>query len=288
MPAPSKRLFKAYPAPSDWRVLSENPDKAWAELFFLKYSLLWPALFGAWAASGWHLLVGDAGNLLVTCAIFAPAAVWPMLFCPTPRPFYQCYWFKFLVWISIYAFVASYFWTEYFFDVLGMKYNFPHLHWNLDSVLLGQGKQVVPVMMYVHGTYFFVTYHTCSVIAMRVARTSPWASRLPFRLGDVISTLAAAWFFAVGEIYFTTLDAIKDQFAYADMQWALTWGAAVYACYFVASFPMVQWLDETEGKLWHMRRVVENALAAGMIGFILLDLVCKYVIVDWKGRVWWG
>jgi len=113
----------------------------------------------------------------------------------------------------IFAFVASYFFTEYFFDVLGMKYQFPHLRWNLDSVLVGSGAQRVPLMMYLHGTYFFITYHTCSVIVMRMARTSPWARRLPFHLGDALATFAAALFFAAGEIFFTTLDAIKDQFA---------------------------------------------------------------------------
>ena len=31
-----------------------------------------------------------------------------------------------------------------------MNYNFPHLRWNLDAVLLGSGRQRVPLMMYIH------------------------------------------------------------------------------------------------------------------------------------------
>ena len=37
-----------------------------------------------------------------------------------------------------------------------MNYNFPHLQWNLDAVLLGSGRQRVPLMMYIHAHYFFV------------------------------------------------------------------------------------------------------------------------------------
>ena len=129
---------------------SPNPDKAWAEQFFLKYSLVWPVLFGLWASSGLHLRVGDGGNLIATCVIAAPNVVIPYWYCPSKHlPVYDTFWFKYLLWIFIYAFVATYFWTEYFFDVLGMKYEFPHLSWNFDSILVGSGKQRVPLMMLV-------------------------------------------------------------------------------------------------------------------------------------------
>ena len=42
----------------------------------------------------------------------------------------------------------------------------------------------------------------------------------------------------------SAMDAIKEQFSYDDMDWALSKGAMCYACYFIASFPMVYWLDE--------------------------------------------
>ena len=40
-------------------------------------------------------------------------------------------------------------------------------------------------------------------------------------IGFIIATAISAFFFAWGEIKFTTIDAIKDQFEYADMNWAL-------------------------------------------------------------------
>jgi cycloeucalenol cycloisomerase len=272
------------------RWLSPNPDKAWAERFFLCYSAVWPLLFGAWTQSGTHLQFGDVGNLAVTVAIASPNVLVPWA-CAPPLPgvhWSERYWFKFNVWISVFAFVASYFWTEYFFDVLRMTYNFPHLKWNLDSVLLGSGRQRVPLMMYIHAHYFFVTYHTLSVIVIRVVRQEALsrcgAGMWP--LAELASFVGTAMFFAWLEIYATTMDAIKEQFSYADMDWALSWGAALYSCYFICSFPMVFWLDEeaiwtVSPPRWGMGRVVQSALAAGMMGFILLDLVAQFVIVDW-------
>jgi len=56
----------------------------------------------------------------------------------------------------------------------------------------------------------------------------------------------------------------------------------------IASFPLVQWLDETVEQKWTMTKVVENSLAAGMLGFFFLDLVCQFVIPSvWKNKEWW-
>lgn len=148
-PSPSRSPAAAGRAPAALELwLSTNPEKAWAEWFFLRYSLVWPILFGSWCVSGLHLRVGDAGNLLVTIAIGSPNILGPLFFGPpvqsdstsgTPvtMPWHSRYWFKFNLWIAVFTFVASYFWTEYFFDVLRMNYNFPHLTWNLDAMLLG-------------------------------------------------------------------------------------------------------------------------------------------------------
>ena len=38
---------------------------------------------------------------------------------------YRRYWFKFNLWIAVFTFVASYFWTEYFFDVLKVRGQLP-------------------------------------------------------------------------------------------------------------------------------------------------------------------
>ena len=68
------------------------------------------------------------------------------------------------------------------------------------------------------------------------------------------------------------------------MAWALRWGALFYyACYFVVSFPMVYRLDEGPGEDWTVGRTAIEALAAGMLTFILLDLVTKFVGAPYRG-----
>jgi len=94
--------------------------------------------------------------------------------------------------------------------------------------------------MYLHAHYFFVTYYTTAVVVMRRFRTS----RLNVHpaVGALV-VAAAAWFWARAEIALTTAPSLADQFRYEDLSWALRWGALIYACYFVVSFPMVYRLD---------------------------------------------
>ena len=110
---------------------------------------------------------------------------------------------------------------------------------------------------------------------------------VPAAVRSATATILAAFFFAWAEIKFTTMDSIKDQFEYGNMTWALSWGAGIYACYFVESFPMVKDLDETSNRIWSLSKTVENSLAASMIGFILLDLFCQFVVPSyWIGKEW--
>jgi cycloeucalenol cycloisomerase len=259
---------------STGRWFSANPDKAWGEKFFLVYTPVWMTAFGIYQRSRLGDAMGDVGNLLVTFAIFAPLWIIPALFAHTERRWYESYWFKFNLWILIYSAIGSYFLSEYFFDVLGMVYHFPNLHWTFDSALLGSGKQVVPLTMYLHADYFFVGYHTTAVIVMRRIRTSPLNVH---PLVGALVVAAAAWFWAFAEIRLTTAPSLADQFRYEDLSWALRWGALVYACYFIVSFPMVYRLDENPGESWSIERTAIEALAAGMLTFILLDLATKWV-----------
>src|SRR3546814_6408957 len=52
-------------------------------------------------------------------------------------PWRQSYWFKYNVYMFVYVFFATYFHTEYFFEVLGIRYHFPHVTWYFDLALLG-------------------------------------------------------------------------------------------------------------------------------------------------------
>ena len=154
---------------------SRNPSKAWGEKFFLAYTPFWIAAMGVLMATGTGKRWGDLGLNLAMLAIFAPLLVVPLAVrdeTTLGRPWWRTYWCKFNVWIGIYAGIGSYFGSEYFFDVLGMVYNYPQLSWRLDSALLGSGTQTVPFIMYPSAHFYFVTYHTVGVIVLRRFRTS--------------------------------------------------------------------------------------------------------------------
>lgn len=271
---------KRSPAGARW--LSRNPSKAWGERFFLAYSPVWIVAFALYQRSGVSARLGDLGNLLLTAAIAAPLVAVPALLrdeTPLGRPWHRTYWFKFALWTFVFATVGSYFLTEYFFDVLGMVYHYPHLTWTFDAALLGSGRQTVPVIMYLHAWYFFATYHTCSVIVLRRIRTSRYGGS---PVASIAAVAATAWFFAWAEMFFTTDPSLASEFRYEDLPWALRFGAWFYACYFLVSFPMVYRLDEEPGEDWPVSRVVIEALAAGMLAFFLLDLVSHAIGARWR------
>ena len=256
---------------------SRNPSKAWGEKFFLAYSPFWMLGMGLLMKTGAGGRWGDLAQNAAILAIAAPAVLVPALVRDESmlgRARHETYWFKFNLWIAIFATIGSYFGTEYFFDVLGMYYNYPQLHWRLDSKLVGSGTQTVPLIMYASAYYYFLTYHTCSVLVMRRVRTS--------RLGASaavwpIIVLAAAYAFAYLETYAMAGGSIAEQFGYKDLPRMLRWGSLVYACYFVVSFPMVYRLDEGEDENWPLARVCLESLAAGMLVLFLLDLTARFV-----------
>jgi cycloeucalenol cycloisomerase len=259
------------------RWLSENPSKAWGEKFFLAYTPFWVLTMAVLMQTGVGGRWGDLSLNAAMLVIFAPLIVVPLWLrdeLALGRPWWRTYWFKFNVWIGIFAGVGSYFGSEYFFDVLGMIYHYPQLTWRLDSVLLGAGEQTVPLIMYPSAHFYFVTYHTIAVIVLRRARTSRFLSA---RWAWPPLVLVSAYGFAWMETYAMAGGAIAQQFAYRDLPRMLRWGSMFYACYFVISFPMIYRLDERAGENWTLGRVAVEALAAGMLLLFLLDTATRFV-----------
>lgn len=259
------------------RWFSANPDKAWAEKFFLLYTPYWIAGMAVLMLGGAGGRWGDLALNAAMLALWAPALLVPAWLGARragARPWRRSYWLKFNLWIGIYSIVGSYFGSEYFFDVLGMYYRYEQLDWNLDSVLLGEGAQRVPLIMYWSAHFYFLTYHTGAVILMRRVRTSP-LGRLPGAWP--LTVLVAAYGFAYAETFAMAGGAIAEQFGYRDLGRMLRWGSLYYALYFVVSFPMVYRLDEAPGEDWPLRRVAIEALAAGMLLLFLLDTATRFV-----------
>jgi cycloeucalenol cycloisomerase len=265
----------AVAAESRW--FSRNPSKAWGEKFFLLYTPFWILCMALLMASGAGARWGDVALNLAILAVFAPIVAVPALVrdeSALGRRWYRTYWFKMNVWVGIFSAIGTYFLTEYFFDVLGMVYDYPRLSWRFDSVLLGSGTQTVPLIMYPTAYFYFMTYHTVAVIVMRRVRGTRLLGAPVLR---PLVILATAYGFAWAETFFMTGGAIAEQFYYRDLPRMLRYGSLVYACYFVVSFPMVYRLDERPEDDWSVGRTCRDALAAGMLAFFLLDCVTRFI-----------
>ena len=255
----------------DPRWFSDNPSKAWGEKFFLVYSLVWMALMASVMGFGITDEIGEWGFMAIGLAVGVPLVVVPALIRderPLGRPWYATYWFKANVYIAIFNFAANYFGSEYFFDVLGMVYDYPMIELNLDATLVGSGEQRVPLIMYLLTQAYFLTYHTTAVIVLRRIRTSG----LP--IGTVlwpVLLVVVAYAWAWMETRAMANPWIENQFYYKDMERMLAYGSLFYALYFIASFPIFYYIDEERGENWSLTKTTAAALSASMIMLFLLD-----------------
>jgi len=257
------------------RWFSANPSKAWGEKFFLAYSPIWMTFMGVVMGSGTTKRIGEWGFLAIGVAVALPLLVVPALIrdeTPIGRRWYQTYWFKANLYIAIFNFAANYFGSEYFFDVLGMVYDYPMIELNFDAVLVGSGEQSVPIIMYLLTQAYFLTYHTTAVIVLRRIRTSG----LPIgRLLWPILLVSVAYFWAWMETKAMANPWIEGQFYYEDMDRMLRYGSLFYSLYFIASFPIFYQLDEDRDQKWSLRITCAAALSASMIMMFLLDFAAS-------------
>ena len=72
----------------------------------------------------------------------------------------QCAW-QANVWIAVFGYVGNYFWTHYFFKLLGASYT-------MKSHRLND----VPLVMYLMTHAYFCFYHALSNVLLRRVRTS--------------------------------------------------------------------------------------------------------------------
>ncbi len=253
------------------RWFSANPSKAWGEKFFLAYSPVWMTMMGLVMGLGLTHRLGDWGFMAVGVAVALPLVAVPALIRdekPLGRPWYRTYWFKANLYIAIFNLAANYFGSEYFFDVLGMVYDYPTIEITFDSTLVGSGEQRVPLIMYLLTQAYFLTYHTTAVIVLRRIRTS----RLPIGvLLWPVLLLVVAYFWAWVETKAMANPWVESQFYYKDMERMLAYGSLFYALYFVASFPIFYLLDERRDANWSLPMTAAAACSASLIMMFLLD-----------------
>lgn len=255
---------------------SPNPDKAWVEKFFLIYSPIWMLQMLVMMVTGWDKSFSNIALLAQSWLTALPILIVPMLLAKkyTDKPWYQSYWFKVNVYLAVFSFFGNYFGSEYFFDVLGMVYNWPNVTTTLDSAIVGEGVQSVPLIMYFLTHAFFMTYHVTANIVLRRLRNQNFpGGMLLFPLFVFVIGYAWAWI----ETKAMANPLMAESFYYENMDLMLAYGSAIYATYFLASFPIYYFLDEDRDRPWNLWHVMGGALSASMLTFFMLDFLAHYV-----------
>ena len=259
---------------------SNNSDKAWAEKYFLAYIPVFFAYNALMQTTGW-LNAGTFWHITQNLLMWFPFCVLVPWFLRRNSGviWHQSYWFKFNLYMAVFIFFCTYFHTEYFFDVLGLRYRFDDVNLYFDSALVGPNEATalaehkkVPSGMYLNSIAFFIVYHTAAIVVMRRIRsvTTNWRSTAR-TLSWCAIVAATALFFAWAETYFYITDDASANVWYVDLERMLQWGSVYYAMYFIVSFPNVFRLDEQQAD-WTLSRTVIEACAVSAISLLLLDL----------------
>lgn len=258
------------------RWFSDNPDRAWGEKFFLFYSPVWMLSMGLMMLTGWDKSFSNGQLLVHAATIVAPMLVLPWWLDPLrgQRPWLQSYWFKANLFMAIFSVFGNYVGSEYFFDVLGMVYSYPNASTTLDTALVGEGTQTVPLIMYFYTHAYFMTYHTTAVLVLRRFMTSG----LPLR-GALFLPLAfvVGYCWAWMETKAMANPLMATSFYYNKLDAMLAYGSLIYATYFVVGFPVFYFMDENRHKPWSLTIACSAALSTSMLVFYLLDLCAHWV-----------
>jgi len=246
---------------SQW--LASNPSKRWTEVFFLAYSPFWIT---------WALLVlvpfqlyeycESYGYLCIGVTAALPCFVLPMFLqtkADRAKPWHQKYWVKANLWMAGFGYVGNYFWTHYFFKVLGASYTMKSHRLN-----------GIPIVMYLMTHAYFNFYHVISNIMLRKTQTS--LSKAPAWLRWT-AMAAVVFVLSYTTAFMETLTiAHYPYYTFVDRSKMYTVGSLFYAIYFFVSFPMFYRMDEDLSKnKWTASDAVLDGLAAAMIVTILLD-----------------
>lgn len=258
------------------QIFSENPDKAWVERFFLIYSPVWMASMAVMMFTGWDATFSDRALLIHAFATALPVVFVPMLLARrySNKPWHQSYWFKANLYLLIFGLFGNYFGSEYFFDVLGMVYTYPNVTTTLDAALVGSGEQTVPLIMYAYTHVYFMTYHATANIALRLFRGSGIPGMVVL-FPVCVFVIGYAWAWAETKAMANPM--IEDQFHYLKMDVMLAYGSAIYATYFIASFPIWYFIDETRERCWTWLQTAGGALSASMLTLFMLDAIAHWI-----------
>jgi len=200
---------------------------------------------------------------VVGCIVALPCVLIPWLWPHKPGhalPLSQQYWVKANVWVWIFSYVGNYFWTHYFYNLLGASYTFKA--WRVNNV---------PVAMFLMTIGYFNFYFSGINVVLRMMWTAQWYKSLA--VGKLLVSAAAVAALAVFTAFCETFTISGfPYYAFENRAYAYSIGSALYGIYFIVGFPMHFRVDEKPGKPWSVWDAAKDAFAASMIVFCLLDL----------------
>mmetsp|Transcript_26971 Transcript_26971/g.46495 ORF Transcript_26971/g.46495 Transcript_26971/m.46495 type:complete len:279 (+) Transcript_26971:62-898(+) len=245
------------------RWLSTRPSKRWGELFFLYYSPIWISLVAVIVGTRMFEKFTEKEYMITGLLMAVPCIAWPVLFPGQPDkmlPLKDRYVIKANLWIIIMSFIGNYFWTHYFYNLLGATYTFPA--WRINDV---------PFMLILATHAYFCTYHVFTNLALR-----RWYTSRTYKTSSRFVQLLVTWTLVAAMSYFTAWaeTVTIEQFPYytfKDRSRMYTVGSIVYGIYFIVSFPMFYRLDEEVGDNWSLSKTALDSFACCMIVTCLLD-----------------
>jgi cycloeucalenol cycloisomerase len=163
------------------------------------------------------------------------------------RPFHQLYHVKLSAFMAVFAFLANYFGTRYFYEVLDMHYGF-RTTWNLNDV---------PLFLYPLIAVYFTTY----AVLLDVALAAAAAVGIGRASALVLTSLALA---AV-ETSLHSNPWMRASFCYGSLRVALVLGTAMYGLSFVIAGPLWHRIDERPGECTPLSHVLASVFAAFMM-----------------------
>ena len=255
------RIISQYPL-----FFSKNEEKSKIEvLYLIGLTPCWMIMFGIIVSSGMYYGFDRWSYIYVCFPMALVYVLFPWAFGLGTRSTEDNqldYYLKANIWLGILSYVGSFYWTHYFYTLLGAKYTFdsPPAHRLND----------VPIPMYFAAHAYFCFYHTLTNMLIRRVRNSDL-----FKRSDENHRLLLNASFIGLIAYITAFMETKtiegfEYWEFENREKALVVGSCVYMIYFIVSFPMFLRVDESAAR-WTTSEVLMDSLGCCMLVTIMLD-----------------
>lgn len=230
------------------------------ERLFLGYSVVWIAAAIIVIAFRLYESFDRWGYLLFCAGCALPLPLMALLGWPNTedkgRRLSARYSVKANAWLALFSFAGNYWYTHYFYHVLGAWYSF-------DAHRLNN----VPIPLYFMTHPYFSLYHTVARMCLRRARSrfAPGWQRVALEASIV---LALSYLCAAAE---AITIAGFPYYGFRNRRLAISVGSFFYGVYFLVSFPAFSRIDADSRRPHSLFRAMVEAAAASFLVLQMLD-----------------